>query len=259
MNEFLPKSWVVDDQGVRIFILAGSEKALIVDSGMTGLNVIGLARKYTNLPLELLNTHADMDHIAGNGSFRKFFMHPGDIGQFESSFGTGFEILPLSNGMVFDLGNRKLEVIHLPGHTSGSVTILDKENRCLIGGDPIQENGDIYMFGSHRNMKKYIASLQDLMKRANEFDYIYPSHAKIPVSKYIIPQLIEGASKILEGRVPGIQQEVHGTIITAYDIGIDRFLCDSVEKTSAANRKDVTDTRSNLEAQGNRDCCKCIK
>lgn len=35
MNEFLPKSWVVDDQGVRIFILAGSEKALIVDSGMT--------------------------------------------------------------------------------------------------------------------------------------------------------------------------------------------------------------------------------
>ena len=59
MNEFLPKSWVVDDQGVRIFILAGSEKALIVDSGMTGLNVMGLARKYTNLPLELLNTHAD--------------------------------------------------------------------------------------------------------------------------------------------------------------------------------------------------------
>ena len=64
---------------------------------------MGLARKYTNLPLELLNTHADMDHIAGNGSFRKFFMHPGDIGQFESSFGTGFEILPLSNGKVSDM------------------------------------------------------------------------------------------------------------------------------------------------------------
>lgn len=98
MNEFLPKSWVVDDQGVRIFILAGSEKALIVDSGMTGLNVMGLARKYTNLPLELLNTHADMDHIAGNGSFRMFFMHPGDIGQFESSFGTGFEIVLVRAG-----------------------------------------------------------------------------------------------------------------------------------------------------------------
>ena len=35
--------------------------------------------------------------------------------------------------------------------------------------------------------------------------------------------------------------------------------CDSAEKMSAANRKDVTDTRSSLEAQGYRGCYKCIK
>ena len=71
-------TWVVDDNGVRIFILAGKEKALIIDTGMSGLPVRDIARQAADLPLMLLNTHADGDHTGGNDAFDEFYMHPSE-------------------------------------------------------------------------------------------------------------------------------------------------------------------------------------
>ena len=73
-------------------------------------------------------------------------------------------------GDIIDLGERKLEVVHVPGHTPGSITLLDREERCLIGGDPIQIDGEIYMFGLHRDMEAYVFGLEHLLERAGEFD-----------------------------------------------------------------------------------------
>jgi glyoxylase-like metal-dependent hydrolase (beta-lactamase superfamily II) len=40
-------------------------------------------------------------------------------------------------GFEFDLGNRTLEVLELPGHSLGSVAFLDAANRLVITGDVI--------------------------------------------------------------------------------------------------------------------------
>lgn len=37
-------------------------------------------------------------------------------------------------GDVIDLGNRPLEIIELPGHTPGSIGILDVKTRALFAG-----------------------------------------------------------------------------------------------------------------------------
>ena len=134
-------------------------------------------------------------------------------------------MLPVFEGDLIDLGGRTLEIIHLPGHTPGSITVLDRENRCLIGGDPIQEDGNIYMFGDHRNMDAYIAGLERLLERG-DFDFIYPSHAKEKVSRDVIPELIDGAKDILAGKIPGKEIGVHGKKVTSCDVGVSRFLCE---------------------------------
>jgi glyoxylase-like metal-dependent hydrolase (beta-lactamase superfamily II) len=219
-------TWVVDDNGVRIFILAGKEKALIIDTGMSGLPVRDIARQAADLPLMLLNTHADGDHTGGNDAFDEFYMHPSEaIVYHKIQKGKG-RMLPVFDGDLIDLGGRTVEVVHVPGHTPGSITVLDKEERCLIGGDPIQEDGDIYMFGLHRDMEAYIAGLERLWQREKEFDFIYPSHAELKVSKSVIPKLISGAKDILAGTCTGTEKEVHGMKILSVDIGVDRFLCD---------------------------------
>ena len=68
----------VEDDRVRYFILEGTEKALMVDSSMNNTNAIDAAKKVTDKPIEIINTHADRDHIAGNCAFDKIYMSPAE-------------------------------------------------------------------------------------------------------------------------------------------------------------------------------------
>ena len=188
-------------------------------------NARDIAAGLTDLPISLLNTHADNDHIGSNGQFESFYMHPLEEPVYRRSGKPG-TIIPVQEGDIIDLGDRKLEIIDLPGHTPGSIAVLDKENRVLISGDPIQRHGRVFMFGSHRNMDAYIKSLESLDKRKDEFDEIWPSHADIPISTDTIRMLRDGALDILAGKIKGSPEEMHGQSIMAYDLGFCTLLCD---------------------------------
>ena len=218
-------TWRIEDKGVRFFLLAGTEKALLIDSGMTIHNALEIASSLTDLPVSLLNTHADRDHIGSNSQFSSFYMHPDEEENYRRNEGTGM-LLPIQEGYILDLGGRPLEIIHLPGHTPGSIAILDIRRRVLISGDPVQENGRIFMFGKHRNMKQYVRSLEKLSGLTERFDMLWPSHAAFPISPELISKLHDGALSILSGQVPGKAEEMFSNPIMAYDLGFDVLLCD---------------------------------
>ena len=220
-----PNTWRIEDQGVRFFLLTGSEKALLIDSGMNVHDAGDIAGSLTDLPVSLLNTHSDRDHIGSNSQFERFYMHPAEEPHYRELGGKG-ELIPVSDGDIIDLGGRKLKIIALLGHTAGSIAVLDINNRVLISGDPIQENGRIFMFGSHRNMRDYIQSLEKLEQFRDEFDEIWPSHAASPVSPDLIRKLHDGAADICDGKFTGTQIEMFGKEVVLYDIGFTAFLCD---------------------------------
>ena len=218
-------TWRIEDAGVRMFLLAGSDRALLIDSGMNIHNARDIASSLTDLPISLLNTHSDRDHTGSNGQFDSFYMHPDEEQHYRETGGTG-KLIPVREGDVLDPGGRPLKIIHLPGHTPGSIAVLDTAARVLISGDPIQKNGRIFMFGTHRNMRDYARSLEHLEQFRTEFDEIWPSHADIPVSPGLIPMLRNGALDILAGNCSGTPLEMFGSKVILYDLGFTSFLCD---------------------------------
>ncbi len=222
--EFLyDNTWKIEDNGVRIFFLKGHNKILIIDTGRSGLDVRSAIGE--NIPYELLNTHADPDHIAGNHFFPAFYMHPSEASVYYNlQKGTG-SFLPVYDGDVLDLGGRELEIVHIPGHTPGSISVLDRSNRALIGGDPVQCHGQIYMFGIHRDLHSYLSGLRRLMDRT-DFDLIYPSHADPVTDKSVIPELIAGAVRIISGNAEGTPLIMHGKQVVGYNTGRNVLLCD---------------------------------
>lgn len=218
-------SWRIEDSGVRCFLLTGSEKALLIDSGRELHTARDIAESLTDLPVMLLNTHADGDHTGSNEQFESFYMHPDEEAHFRRG-GRSVTIIPVREGDILDLGGRELRIIDLPGHTPGSIAVLDVGNRVLISGDPVQEHGRIFMFGAHRNMENYIRSLEHLETFTAEFDEIWPSHADIPISPALIRKLHDGALDVLDGKVAGSPVEVHGNQVIAYDLGFCTLLCD---------------------------------
>lgn len=220
-----PNTWRIEDGGVRFFLLAGTEKALLIDSGMNIHNAREIVSGLTGLPLSLLNTHADRDHIGSNAQFDRCYMHPAEEAHYRESGGTG-ELVPVRDGDILDLGERELKIIHLPGHTPGSIAVLDIRSRVLISGDPIQAHGRIFMFGPSRNFRDYIASLEHLEGFQDAFDEIWPSHADIPVTTDLIRKLHDRAVDICDGKIPGSSTEIFGKEIVLYDLGFTAFLGD---------------------------------
>ena len=216
-------TWRIEEPGVRFFLLEGTERALLIDSGMQVRNAREIAEGLTSLPLSLLLTHGDRDHVGSNEEFPVFYMHPAEASNYYNTQGKKGEFLPVWDGEVLDLGDRPLEIIALPGHTPGSIAVLDRKARVLIGGDPVQD-GQIFMFGVQREMHAYIHSLARLEGYRDAFDWVYPSHGSFPVSPDLIPALREAAEKVLRGEVQGTESEMHGRKIMRYDVGVAAFL-----------------------------------
>ena len=61
-------TWRFEDDSVRFFLLCGKERAALVDSGMNTPDAKKMAEDLTDLPIILINTHADPDHISGNAA-----------------------------------------------------------------------------------------------------------------------------------------------------------------------------------------------
>lgn len=218
------KTWRIEDNHmVRFFLLTGTKKALLIDSGMQVNNAKEIASELTELPIELLITHADRDHVGSNHEFDHFYMHPAEASNFYNAQRQSGSFIPVVEGDVIDLGDRKLEIIALPGHTPGSIGILDIENRVLIGGDTIQD-GRIFMFGEQRELHAYMHSLKHLEDYKDRFDEIYPSHGSFPVKPELIDELYDAAQGIFDGKYDKVPTEIFGMKVNLVDTGVATFL-----------------------------------
>ena len=217
-------AWRLEDGKVRCFLFEGSERALLVDTGRTPQDLRGLVSGLTDRPVLLVNTHADPDHIANNAQFEAALMHPAEYSHYFTQRGQHHPVRPVWDGDVIDLGGRSFEVIAVPGHTPGSIALLDRQARFVIGGDGVQ-NGGIFLFGPHRSLHGYLCGLQRLQARAAEFDEVYPSHGDFPQPAGLIDRLIEGTEAVLRGALASSSAEMHGQPIKVYDIGAAKLLC----------------------------------
>ena len=218
-------SWIINDENVRFFLLEGTEKALVIDTGMTAPDARDICEALTDRPLMLVNTHADRDHISGDDRFEKVLINTAELVNYKS-LSDYRRVEPAEDGQIIDLGEREVELIHTPGHTPGSMAVLDTRGRRLFSGDPIQKNGRVFMFGAMRNLIAAYYSLQKIWGYSDEFDLIYPCHADCPIEKEVVLEMIEGYERLFDGKIKGVEEDFHGNGIVTYDIGPCVLLCD---------------------------------
>jgi len=169
-------TWSIEDGFVRFFLLVGEDKALMIDSGVNSPDAAQIAKTITDKPVILINTHGDGDHTSGTAGFDKIYIHEFDY--IDGDIATRFpetELVKVQDGDLIELGNRTLRLIHIPGHTRGSIAILDISTRVLYSGDSVSK-AHIYMFGPKREPQSYAKSLDKLISIKDEYDYIYASH-----------------------------------------------------------------------------------
>ena len=194
--------WAIDQEMVRCFLVVGAERALLFDTGAGPCDLTEIIRSVTALPLTVVQSHGDGDHTANSDLFADIYAHPAEfdvIRQFRPELRA--KLHPVTEGTSFDLGGRILQVIEAPGHTPGSICLLDRDNRILFSGDTVSY-GPVFLFGAHRNVTDYRKTLQKLMDLGS-FDTVYPCHNTCPVSLTTIPALMAAVDGALNGSIEG--------------------------------------------------------
>ncbi len=219
VKQFNENTWIIEEGFVRFFLLTGNREALLIDSGMQAGKAKETAESITSLPLKIIISHGDPDHIGSNFQFESVYMHKAEVEYYGMKNGKG-RAVAVEEGKVLDLGDRPLEIIHIPGHTPGSIGILDVNARLLFGGDTVQQNSEIFMFGPGRNLPAYIASLQKLLKMKDRFDTVLACHGDLPLGNDAVEKLLAGAEKVLAGKAGFTEKTMpFGAHVKACDAG----------------------------------------
>ncbi len=92
-----------------------------------------------------------------------------------------FDIKPhrkLKGGETLDLGGVVFKVIHIPGHSIGSIGLLNEEHRLFISGDTIYADGAIGRYDLFSADAAQMKSSLDLISKIG-IDYLLPCHNRV--------------------------------------------------------------------------------
>ena len=185
--------------GINTYVLSDPEtkECAVVDPGMINseeeqaiVNFIesnGLKLKY------IINTHLHIDHSAGIPFLQRKYgvpvlAHPADsdlgarIDQQAQMFGIGMnmenvtDFTPVHDGDEIKLGKESLRVIHVPGHSRGSIALYCKSCGFLVCGDILFE-GSVGRTdlpgGSHTDL---IRGIREKLLTLPGDTVVYPGH-----------------------------------------------------------------------------------
>lgn len=205
----LQKTW-----GCNVFIIAGAELSL-VDAGFP-LDSRALARALCEMdprgPSRLIATHCHLDHMGSMARIKERFgstvaAHADDAGVMEGTVPyPTYKLDPartiyykllrplypyeyvtvdmrLGDGDVLDvLGG--LEVVHVPGHTPGSVALYQRERRLLFTGDTVRNERGVLEGPPPQFTPDIDLAFEGIARRlANlDFDTLLPGHGEVIVS-----------------------------------------------------------------------------
>lgn len=192
-------TWAIEEGMVRSYLLAGTERAMLIDSGNGAGDLKAVVESLTDKPLMLVNTHADGDHTGCNEQFDPPFLHPAEFAYFEEQ-SPGKPHLPIPDNARLYLGDRWIEVLLVPGHTCGSIALLDTDRRYLFSGDTVSAS-PIFMFGPQRSLCAFRASLDRLQRQAEYYDKIYPAHGPMPLEPEVLERLMKCCDAALAGKL----------------------------------------------------------
>lgn len=156
-----------------IYLIEGDKSAILIDAGtrMPGLKKI--VEDIVKKPVELVISHAHGDHTGAINEWDSLWINAADMAIIPSGAYKG-TVKYLTDGQIFDLGGRTIEVVFTPGHTPGSVTLIDKDKHYGFSSDAFG-SGNLLVF---TDLSTEIASCNRLARfiKKYEIKYLYPGH-----------------------------------------------------------------------------------
>lgn len=210
------------------YLLCGVKNALLIDTGLGVANIKKVVDSLTLLPVLVATTHIHWDHIGGHKYFENIAVHEAEKDwlsikfpiplqavkhnlvckpcDFPLDFSIDSYQLPkispqqiLHDGDCLDLGERKITVIHTPGHSPGHCCFYEPERKYLYSGDLIY-SGCLDAFYPTTDPKLFWQSVKKIQHL--DVERVLPAHHQLNIPVNIINRIEKAFSQLAkEGRL----------------------------------------------------------
>lgn len=210
------------------YLLCGVKNALLIDTGLGVANIKKVVDSLTLLPVLVATTHIHWDHIGGHKYFENIAVHEAEKNwlsikfpiplqavkhnlvckpcDFPLDFSIDSYQLPkispqqiLHDGDCLDLGERKITVIHTPGHSPGHCCFYEPERKYLYSGDLIY-SGCLDAFYPTTDPQLFWQSVKKIQHL--DVERVLPAHHQLSIPVNIINSIEKAFSQLAgEGRL----------------------------------------------------------
>lgn len=236
--------------GVNCFFVIGTEKALLFDAGFGVVDTLRTElEKLTGLPIVCVVGHGHPDHAGAAELFDEVYMNhrdepllpislsyerrmddvfgsrgPGGPRKVDEELkayaeqhivdpgGKNFVYKDMDQGDVFDIGGDKLEVFALPGHTQGSVALLNREKNYAFISDCIGPRTALVTLPPEKRVGliAYRDGLARFLENINEETVFWYGHKREPQEHCYLKDSITALNEILDGKTENdVRSESH--------------------------------------------------
>ena len=176
------------------YLVLGQRRALLFDTGPGVRDMAKVVRALTTLPVTALPSHMHFDHTGGLAAFRDIaiadlpllrgcetdgWLNPAEdlyLGSWEGMSWTPVRVgewLPI--GAAIDLGGRTLRLLHTPGHSPDSVSLLDAGANILLAADFVYP-GELYAQVRNADLASYLDSATALAPVIDDATLVLCAH-----------------------------------------------------------------------------------
>lgn len=196
------------------YLLNGTERSLLIDTGLGICNILEQVSRLTDKPVTAVATHVHWDHIGGHKYFPDFYAHGEELewlnGEFPLSAETvrnmvvdrcdlpeGFDVSSyvmfqgkptriLNDGDTIELGGRTVTVLHTPGHSPGHMCFWEEAKGYLFTGDLVYLDTLLAYYPS-TDPEAYLASLEKIS--ALPARRVFPGHHSLEIQPEIVVRM----------------------------------------------------------------------
>ena len=215
------------------YLILGSKRALLFDTGLGIGDMRKLVSQLTSLPVTLLNSHTHFDHIGDDWQFTDILGIDSDYTRKNEKGATheqlqdavvperfcgappvafkpqGYSIPAfrisrfVKDGETIDLGDRHLEVLFTPGHTPDSVCLIDRQHKLLFTGDTFYA-GPIFLYVPETDIAAYTRSVDRLAQLVTQVELLLPSHNFPEAKPEMLIRLKDAFQQVKEGKAKSV-------------------------------------------------------
>lgn len=209
------------------YLLNGSERSLLIDTGLGICNIYDEVIKLTDKPVTAVATHIHWDHIGGHKYFPDFYAHEAELGWLSGGFPQPLETIKtyvtdrcelpegydvdtyeffqgtptrvLHDNDMIDIGGRRVRVLHTPGHSPGHMCFWEAERGYLFTGDLVYKDV-LFAYYPSTDPEAYLESLEKIARLPAK--RVFPAHHSLDIHPEIIERMRDELRKLRsEGRL----------------------------------------------------------